>query len=657
MSESFVRIVLMLSLLAVLVAICDAGLLPHNVHEVAGLLPHKVREVVINNLPDNELLILHCMERKGGDLGVKVLRPLETFEFTFRPHILRTTEYYCSFQWKGSPYYLHPSENPALVLVSTLLNGKNYHGWATAMKMSLISKNKFSFVDGTISVPEISDPRFAAWERCNTMVDVFRISDLQDEIYKLQQGDNSVSDYYTKLKILWDELEALQPTPACRCIRPCCTISSQIREIRDRDYSIRFLKGLNEKFTHVRVFYNSADQAFERGRGTIRGRGRGYSSGRGRIGGSRLCTYCGKTNHTVDTCFEKHGYPPGFRQRNLTHKANVATVADHDQESEMQSLVNPTVAGNDKFTKCQYQTILDMIQQQMQQPNSTTHMSNMVRTKVYNMNTEPTAPAGNSIIPWILDTGTTDHITCCYESLCHVKKIDHVPISLPNGSIIYSHCSRTALLSDALSLENVLFVERFTVNLISVNKLIYEVNCRVLFQHRICIIQQTPSMKMIGSAKLERGLYVLKQNCKCEDSSSNNKDNLKTKREAEFSKTSYLVENCSAFDIMHIDIWGPCSMPSIHGYRYLLTIVDDNTRFTWGILMKAKSEVRHHIQSFVSLIENQFRITIKAFRSDNGPEFFMTDYFDRKGILHQTSCVESPEQNRVVERKHQHIQA
>jgi hypothetical protein len=109
------------------------------------------------------------------------------------------------------------------------------------------------------------------------------------------------------------------------------------------------------------------------------------------------------------------------------------------------------------------------------------------------------------------------------------------------------------------------------------------------------------------------------------------------------------------FELLHLDIWGPLSTTSIHGHIYFLTIVDDHSRFVWIVLLKYKASVSSHVQNFITLIENQFHVTPKIIRSDNGPEFFLTDFFALKGIVHQKSCVETPQQNGRVERKYQHI--
>lgn len=68
---------------------------------------------------------------------------------------------------------------------------------------------------------------------------------------------------------------------------------------------------------------------------------------------------------------------------------------------------------------------------------------------------------------------------------------------------------------------------------------------------------------------------------------------------------------------MHVDIWGPYSAPSVTGFRFFLTFVDDKSRFTWVRLMKAKSETRAS-QFFISFIQTQFQKQIIVIRSDNG---------------------------------------
>ena len=111
----------------------------------------------------------------------------------------------------------------------------------------------------------------------------------------------------------------------------------------------------------------------------------------------------------------------------------------------------------------------------------------------------------------------------------------------------------------------------------------------------------------------------------------------------------------SPFDIVHCDIWGPYSVPTVDGHKYFLTIVNDCTRLTWVYLMKSKSDTRSILQSFYTMIKTQFNKIIKIFRTNNGLEFQMTEFFKTYGIIHQHNCVATPQQNSVVERKHQHI--
>lgn len=89
---------------------------------------------------------------------------------------------------------------------------------------------------------------------------------------------------------------------------------------------------------------------------------------------------------------------------------------------------------------------------------------------------------------------------------------------------------------------------------------------------------------------------------------------------------------------------------------YFLTIVDDFSRAVWIHLLLEKSEVKRVLPNFISLTHRQFGHKVKTVRSDNGTEFMcLTKYFEEKGIIDQTSCVSTPQQNGRVERKHRHI--
>ena len=72
-------------------------------------------------------------------------------------------------------------------------------------------------------------------------------------------------------------------------------------------------------------------------------------------------------------------------------------------------------------------------------------------------------------------------------------------------------------------------------------------------------------------------------------------------------------------------------------------------------MMKHKYDVHMLIPRFCAMVNTQFNKVIKCFRSDNARELVFADFFAKKGTLHQFSCVETPQQNSVAERKHQHL--
>lgn len=58
------------------------------------------------------------------------------------------------------------------------------------------------------------------------------------------------------------------------------------------------------------------------------------------------------------------------------------------------------------------------------------------------------------------------------------------------------------------------------------------------------------------------------------------------------------------------------------------------------------------------MVETQFKVKIRVFRSNNGTEFSnkMIQWFcNNKRIIHQTSVAYTPQQNGVVQRKHRHL--
>ena len=56
----------------------------------------------------------------------------------------------------------------------------------------------------------------------------------------------------------------------------------------------------------------------------------------------------------------------------------------------------------------------------------------------------------------------------------------------------------------------------------------------------------------------------------------------------------------------------------MNGSRYVLTFIDDLSRFTWVYFLKKKYEILEKFIDFKASVENAYGRKIKALRYDNG---------------------------------------
>ena len=186
----------------------------------------------------------------------------------------------------ASPFFLHHSDNPGLILVSQPLTGDNYNSWSRAMLIALSVKNKLGFIDGSIPKPDSSNlPLLNSWIRNNNVViswilnsvskeisasiifsesaseiwldlqDRFqqsngpRIFQLKRDLVNLTQDQNTIGVYFTKLKALWEELSNYRPNYSCgKCT---CRRVKALQSHYQMEYIMSFLIGLKDSYSQV----------------------------------------------------------------------------------------------------------------------------------------------------------------------------------------------------------------------------------------------------------------------------------------------------------------------------------------------------------------------------------------------------------------------
>lgn len=163
-----------------------------------------------------------------------------------------------------SIYFLHPSD-VGHKIITNVFDGSGYGDWQRAIILALSAKNKLTFVDGRTTKPAKDFPDLTAWRRANDVVIGCLLSSLepsiaesvqwhktakeiwdelherygrssnaqlyslQEELGKLTQDpDETIADFYTKFKTIWDELDHLNPLPSCSCDECSCNLTQKI---------------------------------------------------------------------------------------------------------------------------------------------------------------------------------------------------------------------------------------------------------------------------------------------------------------------------------------------------------------------------------------------------------------------------------------------
>ena len=361
-----------------------------------------------------------------------------------------------------------------------------------------------------------------------------------------------------------------------------------------------------------------------------------------------FCLNCNKPGHTIETCYKIHGYP----ERGSNRKAQGSGI-----------VANVTSEGKIELSNEQIYQLLALAEEQKSKKKREENVSSTSTPLMMaeSNNAGIYCNLHKNISTWIIDSGATHHVVCNKNLLTHDVRNVCASVKLPNQHTAEITHIGNIMINKKITLKNVLCVPTFKVNLMSVSKAAIENDLCFIFNKNKCSILQKDlrdSSRVIGESSEERGLYFLKKNKCCVNSIEckpkilairasdmlwhfrmghaplsrlslieaisfdvKNKDHAycnicpKAMQKRKSFPTRTTVSSY-AFEMLHCDLWGPFSVPTINQQSYFLTVVDDYSRMTWIHLLKFKSEVKSTLIQFIEFLERQFEVKIKKLRTD-----------------------------------------
>jgi len=247
---------------------------------------------------------------------------------------------------------------------------------------------------------------------------------------------------------------------------------------------------------------------------------------------ARYCSFCNRYNHTIEFCYQKHGFPnkpnPYVQSQPTGHsQANASSAESSDASNVSGGIGNVSggignVSGGIGLAQDKIDQLVSLLQQAnlfssvpTPPPGPTTnHIS--VSPHITSGYTASSSSAGiynvNSCsLPshsyWLLDSGANEHICSHLPHFTSLYLIKHVYVTLPNNTTVVIDQAGTIIFSPQFYLTNVLYSPTFKLNLMSVAKVCQSLSCVFHFSDKQCIIQDKTSFKIIGLASQQDGLY------------------------------------------------------------------------------------------------------------------------------------------------------
>nr|KYP64080.1 Retrovirus-related Pol polyprotein from transposon TNT 1-94 [Cajanus cajan] len=257
--------------------------------------------------------------------------------------------------------------------------------------------------------------------------------------------------------------------------------------------------------------------------------------------------------------------------------------------------------------------------------------------------------ANSSTESWLIDSGCTNHMTHDRELFRELDKIVVSKVRIGNGAYIAVKGKGTVAIEGLTGLKlifDVLYVPEINQNLLSVPQLL-EKGYKVLFEDKNCMIKDSEGREVfkVQMAGKSFTLDLMKDELAAvheEDTTTMlwhkrlghfhhgplifmKKHNLahglpelekepptcSACRYGKLTRLSFpknkVWKATQKLQLIHTDVGGPMSTPSLNGSKYYIAFIDDYTRMCWIYFMKFKSEVADIFVKFKAWAETQSR--------------------------------------------------